>query len=69
VPVSDVERHLRDAGGELIESHRKAEAAIGAAARAGMSPEAIGEVSGLSAETVAAFLRQLGDTADSQKAG
>jgi len=55
---TDIERRLREAGSEFIEAHRKTEAAISEAARAGMSPEPIAHVSGLSAETVAAFLRQ-----------
>ncbi|MGO9487818.1 MAG: hypothetical protein ACLQBB_02175 [Solirubrobacteraceae bacterium] len=54
---TDIERRLREAGGEFIEAHRKAETAIRDAAGAGMPPEAIAHVSGLSPETVAAFLR------------
>jgi hypothetical protein len=54
---TDPERRLRETGSEFIESHRQTEAAISEAARAGMSPEAIAHVSGLSSETVAAFLR------------
>ncbi len=54
---TDVERRLREAGSEFIESHRRAETAISEAVDAGMPPEAIGRVSGLSPETVAAFLR------------
>ncbi len=56
---TDVERRLREAGSEFIESHRKAETAIREATRAGMPPEAIAHVSELSPETVSAFLRQL----------
>lgn len=58
---TEIERRLRDAGGEFIESHRKAAAAIHEAARVGMPREAIAEVSGLSPETVAAFLRAAAD--------
>jgi len=56
---TDIERRLREAGSEFIEAHRKAEAAIREAAATGMTPEPIAHVSGLSPETVAAFLRQL----------
>lgn len=54
-----IERRLREAGGEFIESHRRAEEAIDAAVQAGMSHAAIGQVSGLSRETVDAFVRSL----------
>jgi hypothetical protein len=53
----DIERRLREAASEFIEAHRKAEVAIREAAMAGMPPEPIAHVSGLSPETVAAFLR------------
>lgn len=53
---TDIERRLREAGSEFIESHQRADVAIREAAKAGMSPEAISRVSGLSARTVAAFL-------------
>jgi hypothetical protein len=56
---TDIERRLREAGSEFIEAHRKAEAAIREATAAGMPPESIAHVSGLSPETVAAFVRQL----------
>jgi hypothetical protein len=59
VADTDIERRLREAGGEFIESHRKAEAAIREATAAGMPPEPIAHVSGLLPETVAAYLRQL----------
>lgn len=58
-----IERHLRVAGGEFIESHRRAELAIGEAAGVGMAPDAIAHVSGLSRPTVDAFLGQLANTA------
>ncbi len=54
---TDIERRLREAGSEFIDSHRTAEAAIREAASVGMPAEAIAHVSGLSPETVAAFLR------------
>jgi hypothetical protein len=56
---TDIERRLREAGGEFIEAHRSAEMAIRDATAAGMPPDAIAHVSGLSPETVAAFLRHL----------
>jgi hypothetical protein len=56
VADTDIERRLREAGSEFIESHRHAEAAISEAADAGMPPDAIAHVTGLSPETVAAFL-------------
>lgn len=55
----DIERRLREAGSEFIEAHRKAQVAIREASTAGMPPEPIALVSGLSPATVAAFLRQL----------
>ena len=54
---TDIERRLRQAGSEFIESHRHAETAISEAADVGMPPDAIAHVTGLSPETVAAFLR------------
>ncbi len=54
---ADVERRLRGAGSAFIDAHREAEAAISEAAAIGMPTEAITHVSGLSDETVAAFLR------------
>jgi catechol 2,3-dioxygenase-like lactoylglutathione lyase family enzyme len=54
----DIERRLREAGSEFIESHDRTEAAIRAAAQAGMTEEAIARVSGLSHRTVAAFLHK-----------
>lgn len=59
---SELERRLRETGSEFIESHQQAETAIREAARSGMPPEAIAHVSGLSPETVGAFLRQLVNT-------
>jgi len=57
MPETEIERRLRQAGAEFIESHRIASGAIRAAAEVGMAPEAIAHVSGLSLETVRAFLR------------
>jgi hypothetical protein len=54
---TDIEHRLREAGSEFIKSHDKAEAAIREAARVGMSAEMISDASGLSPETVGAFLR------------
>jgi hypothetical protein len=54
---TDVEQRLRDAGGEFIAAHDKAEAAIREAAGVGISAETISDASGLSPETVRAFLR------------
>jgi len=56
VAETDIERRLREAGSEFIESHQRADTAIREAANAGMAPKAISRVSGLSARTVAAFL-------------
>jgi hypothetical protein len=56
---TDIERRLREAGSEFIESHRRAETAIREAVRVGMPPDAIAHVSGLSRPTVDAFLAQL----------
>jgi len=52
----DIEQRLQEAGREFITAHGKAEAAIREAVRVGMSAEAISHASGLSAETVDAFL-------------
>ncbi len=57
---TDIERRLQDAGGEFIDSHRKASTAIGEAVKAGMAPDAIAHVSGLSPETVRIFMREAG---------
>ncbi len=57
MPESDIERRLRVAGASFIEAHDAAAEAIREARSAGMSAEEISEVSGLSAETVGAFLR------------
>lgn len=64
MPETDLERRLRDAGSEFIESHRLAEATISEALRAGMGAEAIVQVSGLSRPTVDAFLGQIARQAD-----
>jgi hypothetical protein len=60
---SEIERRLREAGSEFIKSHDEAEAAIREAVKNEMSPEMISLVSGLSPETVAAFLGHIGNTA------
>jgi DNA-binding NarL/FixJ family response regulator len=57
-----IEYRLRAAAPEFIESHQRTEAAIREAVSAGMTGEVIADVSGLSPETVAAFLRQLVQT-------
>jgi hypothetical protein len=59
---TDIERRLREAGSEFIDSHRRAETAIREAVSAGMPPEAISHVSGLSRPTVDAFVGQLVQT-------
>jgi hypothetical protein len=51
---TEIERGLREAGGEFIESHDEAGAAIREAVGAGMSAETISDLSGLSPETVSA---------------
>jgi hypothetical protein len=55
------EQRLHEAGGEFITAHDKAEAAIREAVRAGMSAETISDASGLSPETVRAFLQVVSD--------
>jgi hypothetical protein len=62
VAASEIDRRLREAGSKFITSHDEAEAAIREAVRNEMAPETISRVSGLSPETVAAFLRHIGDT-------
>jgi hypothetical protein len=57
-PDSELEGRLRDAGALFIEAHDRAELAIREAADAGMSAQAISEVSGLSRRTVSAFLHR-----------
>ena len=57
MPDDEIEQRLRATGAVFIEAHEEAADAIGHARDAGMSPVAISELSGLSAETVAAFLR------------
>lgn len=54
---TDIQHRLRDAGGEFIRAHAKAEAAIREAVEAGISAEMISDASGLSPETVRAFVR------------
>ena len=56
MPDTEIEQRLRDAGAVFIDAHDKAADAIREARSAGMSAEAISQVGGLSAETVAAFL-------------
>lgn len=57
MPDTEIEQRLREAGAVFIDAHDKAADGIREARSAGMSEEAISQVSGLSAETVAAFLR------------
>jgi hypothetical protein len=54
---ANIERQLREVGAEFIEAHEEAAVVIRQAASAGMSAEAISQASGLSLETVCAFLR------------
>jgi hypothetical protein len=54
---TDIEDRLRDTGAKFIEAHDEATAVIRKAAAIGMVPEAISQASGLSEETVRAFLR------------
>jgi hypothetical protein len=58
---TDIEQRLHEAGGEFITAHDRAEAAIREALRAGMSAERISDASGLSPETVRAFLQVVND--------
>lgn len=55
--LADIQQRLREAGGEFITSHDKTEAVIREAVGAGMSAGAISHASGLSPDTVRAFLR------------
>ncbi len=57
MPETDIERRLREAGRGFVESHDKAAVVIREAADLGIPVEAIADVSGLSPQTVAAFLR------------
>lgn len=54
---SNIEQELRKVGAEFIEAHEQAAVVIREAASAGMSAEVISQTSGLSLETVRAFLR------------
>jgi len=60
---TDIERRLREAGSEFIDSHGRADAAIREAVGAGMGADAIVRVSGLSRPTVDAFLQQIAEQA------
>jgi hypothetical protein len=62
MPETAIERDLREAATEFIESHQRAENAIRAAVSVGMPADAIVHVSGLSRPTVDAFLGQLANT-------
>lgn len=61
MPETDIERRLREAGHGFIESHDKTAIVILEAADLGMPAEAIADLSGLSLQTVAAFLRARAD--------
>jgi hypothetical protein len=61
VPDTKIEQRLREAGAVFIEAHDRATLAIREAANSGMPAEAISHTSGLSHETVAAFLRASAD--------
>jgi predicted transcriptional regulator len=52
-----IEQQLREAGTLFVDAHDKAAVAIRSAADAGMSAQTIARVSGLSPDTVGAFLR------------
>jgi hypothetical protein len=54
---TDIEQRLHEAGSKFITAHDKAEVAIREAVRVGMSAATISEASGLSPETVRAFLQ------------
>jgi hypothetical protein len=56
-----IEQRLHEAGGEFITAHHKAETAIREAVRVGMSAATISDASGLSHETVRAFLQAVND--------
>jgi hypothetical protein len=57
VPDTEIEQRLGEAGAVFIEAHDRAARVIREAADAGMPAEAISQLSGLSLETVAIFLR------------
>ncbi len=57
---TDIEHRLREVGGEFIKAHGKAEAVIREAVGVGMSADMISNASGLSPDTVGAFLRASG---------
>jgi hypothetical protein len=59
--TDDIERRLREMGRGFIESHDRIAIVIREAADLGMPAEAIADVSGLSSQTVAAFLRSRAD--------
>jgi hypothetical protein len=54
---TDIERRLRDAGAKFIAAHDETQIAVRQAASVGMPVETIAQVSGLSLQTVQAFLR------------
>jgi hypothetical protein len=58
---TDIEQRLHEVGGEFITAHDRAEATIREALRVGMSAETISDASGLSPETVRAFLQVVND--------
>jgi hypothetical protein len=58
---TDIEQRLLEAGGEFITAHDRAEVAIREALRVGMTAESISDASGLSPETVRAFLQVVND--------
>jgi hypothetical protein len=57
MPDTAIERRLCEAGRRFIDAHKDTEAAIREAADGGMTADAISHVSGLSGDTVSAFLR------------
>lgn len=58
---TEIEQRLHEAGREFIAAHDRVETIVREALEAGMSAETLSDASGLSPETVRAFLRVVSD--------